>query len=114
MNHPGIAVIPAFGPWEKSIAGTEPFEELTRCVTDFLWTHVVAVNDPALVNGGPDGPVIEIEAKFGHLLDYNTNERLKLPITTETVMSQDSGVRFKSSMSEVRVFRRTSPLLQQH
>ena len=96
--------LPGFGPWEPSIIGSEPYEEVSRQVADFLFHNVVLQNDPALVNGGPDGPIIEIEAKIGHLIDKNTNDRLALPIRSETVFNHNDPsfrVQFRSSMSDV-------------
>ena len=67
--------------------GSEPLDELSRAVADFLFHNVVLQDDPALVNGGPDGPVIEIEAKLGQLVEKDTNQRLKIPVLTETVFA---------------------------
>ncbi|CAZ83437.1 unnamed protein product [Tuber melanosporum] len=98
--------VPCFGAWEPSICNTEPYEELTREVANFLFNQVVCQNDPALTSSGGDGPVvmIEIEAKIGHLIDKERGERLKLPVVTETVLNVDEPgwkIQFKSSMTEV-------------
>ncbi|PWW78547.1 mRNA triphosphatase CET1 [Tuber magnatum] len=97
--------VPCFGPWEPSICNTEPHEELTREVANFLFNHVACQNDPALTPSGGDGPVvmIEIEAKIGHLIDKERGERLKLPVITETVLNVNEPgwkIQFKSSMTE--------------
>lgn len=82
--------------------GSEPLDELSRAVADFLFHNVVLQDDPALVNGGPDGPVIEIEAKLGQLVEKDTNQRLKFPVLTETVYDSDTyRAKFCSSMTEV-------------
>ena len=58
-----------------------------------------------------DGPsasgsaVLEVEAKIGQLIDKNTNERIRLPVMTECVVSpSDPSIKlaFKSSMTVVR------------
>ena len=99
------------GPLEDSIINVQPFEELTRAISDFLFTEVVTRSDFGSVsaNGTPMGPaVLEIEAKLGQLIDSNTGLRLSLPVMTETVLdtlnysSQRGGrINFKSSMTEV-------------
>ncbi|CUS09823.1 unnamed protein product [Tuber aestivum] len=99
--------VPCFGAWEPSICNTEPYEELTREVANFLFSQVVCQNDPALAPSGGDGPVvmIEIEAKIGHLIDKEQGERLKLPVVTETVLNVDEPgwkIQFKSSMTEAQ------------
>ena len=100
--------VPCFGAWEPSICNTEPYEELTREVTNFLFEQVVCQNDPALIPSGGDSQVvmIEIEAKIGHLIDKERGERLKLPVITETVLNVDEPgwkIQFKSSMTEARL-----------
>lgn len=67
---------------------------------------MVSQTDPALVNGGPDGPIIEIEAKIGHLINKNTMDRLNLPVLSETVFNNNDPswrVQFKSSMTDVSI-----------
>lgn len=95
------------GPWEPSIVNVIPSEEMIRVISDFLFTEVVRRED---VGAGPAGggvgmgAVLEIEAKIGQLIDKNTNERLRLPIMSECVLSpRDPSLRiaFKSSMTEV-------------
>jgi hypothetical protein len=84
----------------------EPYEEISKHVADFLYHNVVMQNDPALVNGGPDGPIIEIEAKIGHLIDKSTNDRLRLPVLSETVFNNDDPswrIQFRSNMNDVCV-----------
>jgi hypothetical protein len=97
-------MLPGFNrPWEQNIVNVEQYDEIVRQVAEFLYRNVVNQNDPALVGGGPDAPVIEIEAKLGHLIDKNMNERLRLPVRTEAILDPDSGFRvhFRSSMTDV-------------
>ena len=95
----------ALGPWEYNIVNILPNEELTRIVADFLFAEVVNRRDigtgPA---GSGSGAVLEVEAKLGQLVDKNTNDRLRLPVMTECVISKNDPnlrVMFKSSMTEV-------------
>ena len=87
--------------------GPIPFEEVTRVVSDFLYQEVVGRDDVGagpLGGGSSKGAIIEIEAKIGQLIDKTTNERLRLPITTECVLDKHDPtlrVAFKSSMTEV-------------
>lgn len=97
----------ALGPWEFNIKNVLPTEELTRTIADFLFNEVVNRNDVGFGpagGGSGSGAVLEIEAKLGQLVDKNTNDRLRLPVMTECVISKSDPnlrVAFKSSMTEV-------------
>ncbi|KAJ5631439.1 uncharacterized protein N7484_011539 [Penicillium longicatenatum] len=88
------------GPWEPSITGFIPHEEVTKLLCDFLFQHVVMRNDvgagPAGSAAAGQGAIIEIEAKLGHVMDMDRGERLNLPILTETVVNRDIP-RFRTS-----------------
>ncbi len=96
------------GPWEPSINNLIPHEELTRAISDFLFLNVVSVpgiGEP-VVSCGISGQ-LEIEAKLGKIIDRKTDERLQLPILTESVINDSPtglDVAFESSMTEVSVF----------
>lgn len=95
--------IPGLGPWEPSINNIEPHEELSRCIADFLFMHVVQQTDPAFASSSPTAPILEIEAKIGNLIDKSTNSRLRLPIRTETIFDADDPswrIQFRSSMND--------------
>ena len=108
MSQPNFADDGPLGPWESSILGLQPSEELTRVVSDFIWRQVVERDEsgePPSATGPGHGAVFEIEAKLGQLLDKNTNDRLRLPVKTECVLDKDDPhlrIAFKSSMTEVR------------
>ena len=97
----------ALGPWEYDIVNILPNEELTRVVADFLFAEVVNRKDIGTGSAGAgfgSGAVLEVEAKLGQLVDKNTNDRLRLPVMTECVISKNDPnlrVMFKSSMTEV-------------
>ncbi|KAL8920860.1 MAG: hypothetical protein Q9208_006032 [Pyrenodesmia sp. 3 TL-2023] len=94
------------GSWEPTITDVIPAEELTRTVMDYLIHTVVQMNGVAFGPAGGSttgrGAVVEIEAKIGQIIDQNTNDRLRLPVETECVLSRsDPNLRtqFRSSMT---------------
>ena len=95
------------GPWEPSILNIIPSEELTRVISDWLFEHVVLREDVGVgpAGGAADqGAVLEIEAKIGQLMDKNTNDRIRIPVLNECVVSHTDPnlkIAFKSSMTEV-------------
>ncbi|OJJ71185.1 hypothetical protein ASPBRDRAFT_127188 [Aspergillus brasiliensis CBS 101740] len=84
----------SLGPWEPSITGFIPHEEVTKLVADFLFQHVVLRNDavaaPAGAAAAGQMPIIEVEAKLGQLIDMDRGERMVLPILTESVVNKDN------------------------
>ncbi len=102
-----LASVGPLGPWEPTFVNVIPAEELVKIVSDWLFQNVVQRNDVGVgpAGGGADGgAVLEIEAKIGQLIDKNTNDRLRLPVMNECVVSHsDPNIRiaFKSSMTEV-------------
>lgn len=95
------------GPWEPTILNEIPSEEVTRIISDFLYTEVVMRDGVGVAPAGGgklEGAVLEIEAKVGQIIDKNTDERLRLPVMTECVLDKsEPSVRtiFRSSMTEV-------------
>lgn len=94
------------GPWEPTITNVIPAEELTRGVMDYLIQTVVQMNGVAFGPAGGSttgrGAMVEIEAKIGQIIDKNTNDRLRLPVMTECLLSRtDPNLRtaFRSSMT---------------
>ncbi|KUJ09572.1 mRNA triphosphatase CET1 [Mollisia scopiformis] len=88
------------GPWEQSITNTRPQDDISKLVADFLYSHVVSRNDLGeLASRGVD---IEIEAKLGQIIDKDTNERYILPIDSECVLRANTGLTFRSSMTETQ------------
>lgn len=98
----------SLGPWEPSITGLIPHEEITKIICDFLFQQVVLRKD---IGAGPaggavegQGAILEIEAKLGQIVDKHRGERLRLPVLSECVISKDDpAIRtaFESSMSLV-------------
>ena len=107
VAQPALANNGPLGPWEPSILNIIPSEELTRVISDWLFEHVVLREDVGVgpAGGAADqGAVLEIEAKIGQLMDKNTNDRIRIPVLNECVVSHadpNLKIAFKSSMTEV-------------
>lgn len=87
------------GPWEASITGIKPYEEVSKRVADFIFINVV--NNPDIKEILSRGIHFEIEAKLGTLIDKDTNYRVERLLETETVLQDTGRVAFRSSMTEV-------------
>jgi hypothetical protein len=87
------------GPWEASITGVKPSEELSKNVADFLFIHVINNQDMQEITSR--GIQFEIEAKLGTLIDKDTNQRVDRYVATECILDDNGRVAFKSSMTEV-------------
>lgn len=86
------------GPWEESITGKKPFEQMTKLVADFLYMNVVDREDIGELSSR--GIEVEIEAKLGQIIDKETNERLRLPVMSECLLQDNQRAAFRSSMTE--------------
>lgn len=108
MSQPPLPGGGLLGPWEPSILNLIPYEEVTKSISDFLFTEVVMRDDVGVVsNKGVHSQqaVLEIEAKIGQLIDKNTNTRIRIPVMSECVVCRSDPslkMAFKSSMTEVR------------
>ena len=117
VAQPALANNGPLGPWEPSILNIIPSEELTRVISDWLFEHVVLREDVGVgpAGGAADqGAVLEIEAKIGQLMDKNTNDRIRIPVLNECVVSHTDPnlkIAFKSSMTEVSLSPSTTPFL---
>ncbi|KZV70229.1 mRNA triphosphatase CET1 [Peniophora sp. CONT] len=81
-------------PLSLSILGVEPLDEFTMEVADFIHHHIV--NRPPGMNGH-----VEVEAKLGVLMGRGTDSRIRIPVTTETVLDAgyNAETRFDANMS---------------
>ena len=99
------------GYWERSITNVEPFNDLTRMVTDFIYSELDRRPDIAVTDVGgnvsPNGQ-IEIEAKLGTLVDKRENERIRLPIVSAVILGLEArrNIAFESFMTEVCLAQR--------
>lgn len=92
--------IASFGPWERTITGVIPAEELTREIMDYI----IQIIAPMKAIHGPILDMIEIEAKIGHIVDKDTDARIRLPGRTEVMIDHTNPslrTTFRSSMTEV-------------
>ncbi|XEU96250.1 hypothetical protein FSHL1_001535 [Fusarium sambucinum] len=87
------------GPWEPSITGVKPFEDISRKVADFLFLNVL--NAPDLMEISSKGIQFEVEAKLGTLIDKDTgHRRVERGVASECILMDSSRVAFESSMTE--------------
>ncbi|KAH7179785.1 CYTH-like domain-containing protein [Fusarium flagelliforme] len=86
------------GPWEPSITGVKPFEDISRKVADFLFLNVL--NAPDMGEISSRGIQFEVEAKLGTLIDKDTRHRVDRGIASECVLLDSSRIKFESSMTE--------------
>lgn len=89
----------SLGPWEASINGVKPYEEVSRQVADFLFINVVNNSDIQEITSR--GIQFEIEAKLGQLIDKDTNQRVNKYLASEAVLKDNGRTAFRSSMTEV-------------
>lgn len=78
-----------------SLTDVLPFEDLTRKITEWLFA--------ILHNLGEDRQYVEVEVKLGRILSKKNDQRIDLPVITETVIKPDyarSMTHFQSAMSE--------------
>ena len=88
--------------WEPSITNDKPYDEITRLVCDFLWENVVnnEMLRQAVAEG--QGTQVEIEAKWGQILDRVTKDRIAGIHESECVVRRGDleNTKFESTMSE--------------
>ncbi|BGP58549.1 hypothetical protein JCM8202_001213 [Rhodotorula sphaerocarpa] len=79
-------------PLEPSIFNVAPIDEFTREVADWLWGFTQHL----------DWDKVEIEAKIGLLLDSRLGraQRVQMPVPIETILMDDTGLRFDADMSD--------------
>ena len=113
VAQPGNPTEGPLGRWEPSILNIIPSEEVAKVVSDFLFAEVVLRDGIGVGPAGgtaSQGAVLEVEAKIGRLIDRNTNDRLRLPVMSECVVSpSDPNLRisFESSMTEACFLNQT-------
>ena len=87
------------GPWEASLIGVKPYEEISKTVADFIFINVL--NNPDFKEIMNRGIQFEIEAKLGTLIDKDTNHRVDRMLDSECILHDNGRVAFRSSMTEV-------------
>lgn len=91
-----------FGQWEKSIRWSQPVVDMEKVVADWLYVNLFQLQG---FGEDPNIGAIEIEAKIGKLIDKRQDVRIKLPISTATIVEETwlrENARFESQMDEVR------------
>ncbi|KAL2174817.1 CYTH-like domain-containing protein [Thermothelomyces heterothallicus CBS 202.75] len=87
------------GPWEASITNSVPQEQFSKAIADFLFQYVILNEDMGEIQSR--GVKFEVEAKLGMLIDKDTNQRVRLPVQSECVLSDGGNwLGFRSSMTE--------------
>jgi hypothetical protein len=64
-----------------SITNVTPYEDLTRKITEWLFSNILELGD--------EKQYIEVEFKFGKICTKSNDQRLTLPVITETVLRPD-------------------------
>lgn len=76
----------------------EVYDEVTRQVCDFIWNHVVDKPDLRRIIAEDPHTELEIEARWGQIIDRQTDTRIRGIHQTECVVSVE-GTKFESTMS---------------
>ncbi|KAK7205360.1 CYTH-like domain-containing protein [Myxozyma melibiosi] len=82
----------------STFTNVEPYEDLTRRVTSWVYANVSEMAAEVQAQ-------IEIEAKVGTILSKETNQRLVLPVDTETLLNTDmlaGQIMFESDMGALQ------------
>jgi hypothetical protein len=87
------------GPWEPSITGLKPQDDIGKNVADWLFFAVLQNGDYGEISSR--NVQFEIEAKMGTLISKDTNERIDIPARTECIIKDSSRYAFRSNMTEV-------------
>lgn len=85
-------------PLASTFTNVEPYEDLARRVTSWVYANVSEMS--VEIQGQ-----VEIEAKVGTILAKETNQRLVLPVDTETLLNTDmlaGQIMFESDMGELQ------------
>ena len=82
---------------EPSITNVIPYEDLVRQICDWISYQIAGKTPPT------DDAEFEIEAKLGAIVDRDTKERVRLPVSSEAILdtTQLGQIQFASTMDEV-------------
>ena len=86
---------------EPSITNVIPYEDLVRQICDWISYQIAGKTPPT------DDAEFEIEAKLGSIVDRDTRERVRLPVSSEAIVdtTQLGQIQFASTMDEVSLIR---------
>ncbi|KAJ4388252.1 mRNA-capping enzyme subunit beta [Neurospora sp. IMI 360204] len=89
------------GPWEPTLTGDVPQDTMAKVMADFFFHYIVLNENMGEIQSR--GIQFEIEAKFGELIDRNTNQRIELGVLSPTILKEDDYVYpFRSIMTEAQ------------
>ncbi|MBE7180256.1 MAG: hypothetical protein INR71_03445 [Terriglobus roseus] len=96
--------IPLPDMMEPNVSGIPAYESVRRTICDMLFDNVV--KKPDFEASGDVKAHYEIEAKLGRFVDRGTNERLAMPVITDTVLLPHGlNIVFDSSLSKTQYGR---------
>jgi polynucleotide 5'-triphosphatase len=78
-----------------SISGVTPYEDLTRKITEWVYSHLMQLNE--------ERQYVEVEFKMGTICNKQTDRRIDLPVVTETLVNAEyakSSTRFVAALSD--------------
>ena len=89
------------GKWEKTFQWNTPIPDILNVVQGWLYTELNKLGD---VGTNPEEGTIEIEAKIGTIMQEGSLDRLRLPVQSMAVVSEDyRRHHFESQMTMVSV-----------
>ncbi|KAG5416789.1 CET1 [Candida metapsilosis] len=77
-----------------SITGVIPPSSITRRIAEWIYANTANIEDSNRKN-------VELELKFGTIIDKRTGKRINLNVTTECVYTNGSDVRFDMEVEEI-------------
>lgn len=77
-----------------SITGRIPPSSITRTIAEWIYANFANIEDHNRKN-------VELELKFGKIIDKRTGNRLNLNVTTECIYNDPSNVRFDMEVEEI-------------
>lgn len=108
LDHDLINARSLLGQWEKTFEWNEPSSSISKYVQQWLFEHL---DKYKAVGHDPRQGTLEIEGKIGTLFSKATDDRMRLPVTTATVVdpAHNHQYYFESEMGPVSI-----PISSQH
>lgn len=79
---------------ECSITGVIPAPSVTRTIAEWIYANFLEITEQ-------NRPYVELELKFGTIIDKNLNNRLNINVSTECIYTDTSSIRFEAGIHEV-------------
>ncbi|CCG20521.1 Cet1 mRNA 5'-triphosphatase [Candida orthopsilosis Co 90-125] len=77
-----------------SITGVIPPSSMTRTIAEWVYANFANIEDSNRQN-------VELELKFGKIIDKRTGNRINLNVITECIYTNDSDIRFDMEVEEI-------------